>query len=130
MSNRGYGVDLRVRVVAAYEAGKGTLHEVAEDFDVSVNTLVGWRKLRSETGTLGPRPHGGGNPSKIQAREERWLRDWLQEQPDLTLSELVDRFARKGVELSAMALSRALRRLGITRKKSPSTRSSRSAPTS
>ena len=36
MSNRGYGVDLRVRVVAAYEAGKGTLHEVAEDFDVSV----------------------------------------------------------------------------------------------
>ncbi len=118
-----------MRVVAAYEAGKGTLHEVAEDFDVSVNTLVGWRKLRSETGTPGPRPHGGGHPSKIQAREEQRLRDWLQEQPDLTLAELVDRFARKGVVLSAMALGRALRRLGITRK-SPSTRSSGSAPTS
>ncbi len=64
MSNREYGVDLRVRM-AACEAGKGTRHEVAEDFDVSVNTPVGWRKLRSETGTLGPRQHSGGNPSKI-----------------------------------------------------------------
>ncbi len=117
MSSRGYGLDLRVRVVKAYEAGKGSLHEVAEDFDVAVNTLVAWRALRKQTGTLQPRPHGGGNPSKIQAREEQWLREWLQEQPDLTLAELVDKLARKGVELSMMAVSRALRRMKITRKK-------------
>jgi transposase len=130
MSNRGYGVDLRVRVVAAYEAGKGSLHEVAEDYDVAVNTLLAWRTLRAQTGDLRPRPHGGGNPSKVQAREERWLREWLQAKPDLTLPELVERFARKGVELSQMAVSRALRRLGITRKKSRATRPSGSVPTS
>lgn len=39
MSKRGCGVDLRVRVVAAYEAVNGTLREVAEDFDGSVNTV-------------------------------------------------------------------------------------------
>jgi transposase len=111
---RPYSTDLRERVVRACEAGEGTQAEVAERFGVSrrfVQTLV--RRWR-EDGTLEPRPHGGGQPAKVSPEQEQQIRQVLQERPDATLAEIRDAC---GVEGSLSCVERALKRMGVTRKK-------------
>ncbi|MFY0574966.1 transposase [Cystobacter fuscus] len=63
---RPYSVDLRERAVAAYRRGGRTMEEVAAEFSVSAKTLSHWLKLEDETGSLEPRPRGGGNFSALQ----------------------------------------------------------------
>ena len=114
-------VDLRKRIVAAYESGDVTRDEVAELFQVgraSVNRLV--RRFR-ETGNIEPSPHGGGKPRKLDAKGEKALRGLLVDRPDATIPEFVDMLERlSGRVVSTSTMSRALARLGFTRKKRPS----------
>ena len=63
-----YSVDLRERAVAAYKRGGKTMEEVAVEFSVSQKTLSHWLKLEAETGSLKPRPRGGGNFSPCRGR--------------------------------------------------------------
>ncbi len=66
-------LDLRERIVAAYERGDMTRDQVAALFQVgraSVNRLV--RRFR-ETGSVEPSPHGGGKRRKLTTRGEKAL---------------------------------------------------------
>ena len=54
----------------------------------------------------------------------------LEEEGDQTLEELRGRLTERGIAASTSALSRFFRRHGITRKKRPVTRSSRTGLTS
>ncbi|GAB4266219.1 MAG: hypothetical protein Kow00122_20880 [Thermoleophilia bacterium] len=48
------------------------------------------------------------------------IKQWFREEPDLTQQELAERFTEEtGQPVSQQTISRSLRRLGITRKKSP-----------
>lgn len=112
-------VDLRKRVVAAYEAGGVTRQEAADLFQVgraTVNRLV--RRYRA-TGSVNPDPHGGGREPKFDEKGERVLRKLVKVRPDATIPELVEFYFEKvGVAVSPSTMSRALARLGFTRKKS------------
>lgn len=113
-----YSMDLRQRVIEAYENGEGSQAELAETFGVSqawVEKL--WRRWR-ETGSVAPKPHGGGRRAKISGKKEERLRKIVEEAPDATLDELL---AKCRVNGSRMCVFRALTRMGITRKKSRST---------
>ncbi len=114
-------LDLRERIVAAYERGDLTRDQVAELFQVgraSVNRLV--RRFR-ETGSVEPSAHGGGKPRKLTSRGEKALRGLLAEFPDATIPELVRLLLERArLAISASTMSRELARLGFTRKKSPS----------
>lgn len=112
-----YSMDLRHRVVAAYENGEGTQAELAETFGVSVPWIEKVVRRWRETGSVAPKPHGGGRRPKISGRKEERLRKIVEESPDATLEELL---AKCGVNGSIMCVFRALNRMGITRKKSPS----------
>jgi transposase len=124
-------LDLRERIVTAYESGDVTRDEVAELFQVgraSVNRLV--RRFR-ETGTVEPTPHGGGKPRKLTAKGENALRGLLVERPDATVAEFVTLLERQtGLAVSTSTMSRALARLGFTRKERPSSRASKPKRTS
>jgi transposase len=124
-------LDLRERIVRAYERGDLTRDQVAELFQVgraSVNRLV--RRFR-ETGSVEPNPHGGGKPRKLTARGEKALRALLAEFPDATIPELVRLLtARAKLTLSTSTMSRELARLGFTRKKSPSSPPNKERPAS
>lgn len=50
-----YSRDLRLRVLAAVDAGK-TREEVAETFSVSEPTIKRWLKRRRESGDVEPKP--------------------------------------------------------------------------
>lgn len=139
MSNRGYSVDLRERVVNACDDGMSE-DDAAAVFDVGSASVYRWKALRRETGALDPRAHGGGNPAALDESKRKLLAKIVQEKPDRTLRELtaevmkraktIAKRARGAFSVSASSVGRALDRLGLTRKKKASRRSRRIARTS
>jgi transposase len=112
---RAYSIDLRLRVVAAYDAREGTQEQVAARFAVSVSWVRKILRQRRATGSIEPKPHGGGHAPAFDAPGEARLRQAVRDDSDATLEEL-GRLA--GVACSVSAVFRAVDRLGITRKKS------------
>ena len=110
-----YSMDLRDRVVEAYDRHTGSQKEVAGRFEVSVSWLKKLLRFRRERGTYEPKPHGGGTRPKFEGEGLEALKRWVEEDPDITLEELRE---RSGAEGSIMAVHRALERLGCRRKKS------------
>jgi transposase len=104
---RAYSQDLRERVLAAVRRRDGTLQQIADQFLVSVSFITRLLQLHRGTGSLEPRPHGGGNPAVLTPRDLERLRESVQKQPDATLEELRQRL---GASCSLMTISRALRK--------------------
>lgn len=121
-----YSMDLRERVVAACDEGTDTRAEIAERFSVSESWIRRLLQRRRETGSIAPRPRGGGQPPAFDSEGATRLRRAVAESPDATLKELAE---ASGVACSTSATDRALRRLGITRKKSRSAPPSRTVRT-
>jgi transposase len=110
-----YSKDLRERVLAAVDAAEGTQEEIARRFRVSARWIRKMLALRAATGSVAPKPRGGGRKPLIQGKTADALRDAIRETPDATLEEL-----RKatGFDGCLMTVWRAIRRMDITRKKS------------
>jgi transposase len=124
----GHGLDLRTRIVDAYQAGDGSIREVAERFAVSPGTVQSYLKLMRETGRLEPRPVSGGVAPLIDDDGLDKVRQLVEERPDATTEELSFEFAVKhGVAVSRPTMGRAFQRLGITRKKKRCMRTSGTA---
>ena len=116
---RAYSLDLRQRIVQAYEQGQGTIPEIADRFSVSpafVNKMLRqWR----QTGSLAPMPHGGGKPPSLSATHLQLLKRKVQQQGDPSLTELQQLLSDEhGLDVHISTISRALARLGLPRKKS------------
>jgi len=124
---KAYSQDLRERVVRAVDRGEQTQQQIAERFGVSTAWIKKLIRQRRETGSIAPKPHGGGMPAKYRGKTLERLQRELAAQPDATLEELRD---RTRVPASIMAVFRALERLGAHRKKSRSGRPSKIGRTS
>jgi transposase len=105
---------LRERILDTVERGDGSLRQIAGRFLVSVSFITRLLQLYRSTGSLEPRPHGGGNPAVLGPEELEQLRELVRQQPDARLDELRQRL---GVSCSLMTISRALRKLGLPRQK-------------
>jgi transposase len=106
--------DLRKRILDTIQRGDGSLRQIARRFLVSVSFITRLLQLHRSTGSLEPRPHGGGNPPILSLEDLQQLRELVQKQPDATLEELRQRL---GVSCSLMTISRALCKLRLPRKK-------------
>jgi len=111
---RPYSPDLRERIVAAVERGKGSLRELADVFSVSLSCIVRLLRRHRATGSFLPQPHAGGPRPLLDEDACQRLLALVREQPDATLAELQGRL---GVPCSLSTLCRALQRHGISRKK-------------
>src|SRR5947207_1097887 len=109
-----YSQDLRKRVVDTVERGEGSLRQIARRFRVSISFVTRLLRHHRTTGSLDPKPPGGGRPPALGPEDLERLRELIRQQPDATLEELRQRL---GVACSLMAISRAVRKLKITRKK-------------
>jgi|SRR6267154_4478233 len=118
-----YSLDLRAKVLGAYDRGM-TTNAIAEAFGVSTAWARRVRQRRREHGELGPRPRIG--PRKFKIDRAR-LGELVQARPDATLAELRNRL---GIDCSLSAVWNALRDLGLSYKKRPSTPRSRIVRTS
>jgi transposase len=121
---RSDSIDLRERVIAACDCGEGTREQIAQRFCVSVAWVYKLLARRRETGSIAPKPHGGGQPPAFQGETAERLRKAVEDCPDATLEELRQ---AAGVACGTSAVFRALNRLGLPRKKSPSGLLSRTA---
>jgi transposase len=109
-----YSQDLRQRIVDTVSRGDGTIRQVAERFLVSIAFVTRLLQLYRSTGSVEPRPHGGGNPAVLTPEDLQRLREFIGQQPDATLEECRTHL---GASCSLMTLSRALSQLGLPRKK-------------
>jgi transposase len=110
-----YSQDLRKRVFDTLERREGSLRQIARRFLVSLSFVTRLLEHRRLTGSLEPKPHGGGRPPALGPDDLERLRNLIHEKPDATLEELRQSL---GVTCSLMAISRAVRdKLKITRKK-------------
>jgi transposase len=120
-----YSMDLRERVVAACDAGAGTREQVAVRFSVSVRWIGELLRRRRLSGSIAPKPRGGGHAPAFDEAAAARLREAVRADNDATLEELRD---AAGVACSVPAVCRALRRMGIARKKSRTGPPSRTGP--
>jgi transposase len=112
---KAYSADMRARVIARVESG-GSRREAAEHYEVSASTAVIWVKCFRETGRCAAKPRGGSvSPLEEQAE---FLLALIDEQPDLTLDEVVSAMRKHKVAGSRTAVWRFFQRHKITFKKS------------
>lgn len=113
-----YSVDLRQRVVRAYQEGMGNQRDVAKLFKVAPKTLQNYLYLERDTGGLLPKNGKQGRKPAIHEEGLKAISGWIGEQQDITLKELGENYqAAYGVKLSPSMLSRACQQLGLSRKK-------------
>ena len=119
-----YSVDLRQRIVAAVTSGMSR-KDVARTFQISAATLGRYLKQQRDTGDLTPRQHTGGRHKQIASEQHAALQELIAAAPDATLAETCQQWQqRTGVLLSQSTMSRALARIGWTRKKRQSQQAS------
>src|SRR5215208_6012922 len=126
-----YSADLRERVLLAGEAGLSPAI-VARRFGVGLSTVYLWRQQARAEGRRCAKPHAGGRARWIDPAGEAILRALVRERNDRTLAEYAERLAAStgGSRVSRPTLCRALRRLGLWRKKRRCAPANKIAPTS
>lgn len=114
-----YSLDLRERIVRAYEQGQGSIAEVAVQFSVSISFVKKMLRQWRQTSDLTPLPHGGGKPPSLTPRQMHLLKRKVQQQSDISLADLQDLLSeQESVKVHLSTISRALSKLGLPRKKS------------
>lgn len=112
-----YPQELRVRVVAAVEQGEHSIPEIASLFNVGKTFVKKMLRLHRAGDDLVPR-HGGGSEPALKAAEQAVLREQIAQQPDASRAELQALLLEKqALSVSQATVSRALRALGLPRKK-------------
>jgi transposase len=127
---KAYSQDLRDRVIEAVERGKMSRREAGRHYEVGESTAIKWLERLERHGSREPVGHGGHRPFKLMAHRQ-FLEAARAEKSDITLQALCDRLsAERGVKADTSMMSRFFRKIGVTFKKRPLSRTNRIAPTS
>jgi transposase len=115
-SMQAYSMDLRKRVLAAYDSGKYTLGQVARQFGVTTRWIQQLRQRREQEGTIAACPQNQGRKPAFRGRQLEKLNEFVRDHPDATLEEIREHFAGQ-ITCSLVAIHYALKRLGWRYKK-------------
>lgn len=111
-------VDLRQRILDAYQAKEGSQRQLAERFKVSLSFIRDLMRHHRETGTVQPKPRGGGAVAKLGKEQLPIVEALVKAQPDVLLTELCDRFAEQtGIKVSVSTMQRVVSQLRLSVKK-------------
>jgi transposase len=111
-------VDLRWRVVDEYERGDDSFEDVGLRFKVGEASVNRWVQLFRKTGSVDPKPHGGGIEPHIPDSRRDEFKEIIRENPDAYLPELAEICAKRfRASVSPAAVARTCKRANITRKK-------------
>lgn len=110
-----YSKDLRKRIIAAVEKGELNKTEIQSFFQISKTGLSYLIKHIKQTGSIDPKPYGGGRRSKFQEDDIEKIKKYLNENRDATLEEILE---YTGKDASIMAVFRTLKKMGYRLKKS------------
>ena len=108
-----YSYDLRAKVMKAIEEDGMTKTEASQVFRMSRNTINLWFQRKAETGDYQAKPYEPpGSNHRIKDWEE--FRKFAQEHADKTQKQMAQLWEG---EMSQRTISRALKKIGLTRKK-------------
>lgn len=125
---RAYGVDLRKRVVEAIDEGLST-RAAARRFSIGISTSGAWYREWRSRGRLEPGRQGKPKLSKLDAHEAFILALVETDERDITLAEIAERLAERGVKAGVTTVHEFFAKRGITYKKRRRTRPNSSART-
>lgn len=120
-------LDLRTRIVSAYDRGEGTREAIAQRFNVSLGMVKKLLQQRRRIGNLKPQHHRAGRKRTIVAEHRIAIRKLLAAKPDMTLAELREAL---GLKCTLPALHYVLADMNLTFKKRRSGPASRTGRTS
>ena len=119
---RAYSQDLRERVIDAGTSAR----QAAERFGIGVATAIVWVR-RAHEGERSARKQGQPKRSKLDPHRE-FLMALIEAEPDITIAEMQERLrSEAGIAASVGTVWTFLDRAGLTFKKRPPMRPSRSA---
>ena len=111
-------LELRDRVVRAYEGGDGSYPELSVRFSIGEASVKRWVWLFRQQGTLAPKPKRGGNRSTIEFPELEQLVAQLRDPTAVELTAAFNRERRGHSRVHVSSIKRALHRHGYVVKKS------------
>ena len=113
---RPYSLDLRQRVMEAYDEGRWTVSQIAGRFRVGEWWIYKLKRQRQREGSLAPRKGPVGQPPSLQGKGAKALTRYVDRHPDATLEQI-----RQKLRLSCTVVTvhNTLRRLGYRFKKNP-----------
>jgi len=95
-----YSIDLRQKILSAWQNKEGTQRELAKRFKASLSFLRDFLRRYRETGQIAARTQGGERRSKLKGKEEELLKIIGTEQSDICLREIQEEIKeRKGIEV-------------------------------
>ena len=113
---KAYSLDLRAKVLRAVDQGYPRT-EIVKLLGVSLATIKRYLKQRQETGEVAPKPIPGRPPKKL-AQLQADLVTQLAAHDDIRLEDHCRLWEQAhGVRVSTATMSRAIKRVGWTRKK-------------
>ena len=126
---RAYSQDLRDRVIDAALGGLPARRAAAQ-FRIGLATAIRWVRRARQTGDRTAGRQGQPQRSKLDLHRD-YILGLLEATPDMTISEMLDKLAaERDVYAARATLWTFLDRCGLTFKKRPRTRPSRTARTS
>lgn len=114
---KAYSLELREKIVQAYDNHEGSQRQLASRFKVSLSFIQRILKRYGEQQTLSPSPHAGGFATKL-AEYKSAIAQIVENDNDATLDELCQKLDEKyNVQVSSSTMCRFLQKLNLTRKK-------------
>lgn len=110
-----YSQDLRERVLRALERGERPT-DIARRFEVSREWIYKVRHRLHESGVRHSFQIGGHRVSRLEPLKDA-IHEWIAENVDMTLAEIVDRLQKRGVVIKVPALWHQLNKWGLSYKK-------------
>lgn len=117
MTMKAYSIDLRSKIVDAYERGNTSIRKVAVQFGVAKSYVQKLLQQKKTQGHLEPKKQGGAIKGKLDDYSSE-LAFIVQSYPDATLSEYCEYFGEKyDIWVCASVMCSALQKQKLTRKK-------------
>jgi transposase len=113
-----YSIDLRTKILQAYQNKEGSQRQIAARFDVSASFVRNLLRKYRETGEVAAKPQGGDRRSKLTEQQQEMLKEIISEKSDICLHEIQSIVQeRTGISISISSLSKTLIRLKLRRRK-------------
>jgi transposase len=120
---RAYSLDLRQRVMKAYDEGKWTVGQIAERFKVGEWWVHKLKRQRQRGGDIAPRKGKVGQPRRFGSEQINRLEQYVDKHPDATLEQIHEKI---GATCTMVTIHNTLRRLGYRYKKNAAGQRTRS----
>jgi transposase len=120
---KAYSLDLRQKIVDAYDRGNISQRRIAQQFGVANSFVEKLLKQRRETDSIVPKVRVLQTPPKLNETHRAILAELVEATNDATLAELRDQLhERTDVRVGITTMHNTLKRMGITVKKNVSSR--------